>query len=201
MNPNYPGTFDPQFATRSRMVSLEIGYPPLTRAPDTKDKNKNPLYDSSEALRIARGIDSLVDLTYEANLEHNDYVKMWDAYVNNIETGAPKPTIVQKFDMDVSLALVQFANRLREDFIKIFEKSRDARSALPVNQPITGRELRRAAYALNKISQEEKATANPENVARDLLAKYFLTHIDKKEDQDKIRTAMNTWTSKKRILA
>lgn len=199
MNPGYPGTFDPQFATRSRMVSLEIGYPPLTRKPDVGDRNPNPPYDVSEALRLARGIDSLADLTYEASLEHNEYVKMWDKYVNGIENGAPEPTGTQKFDIDASLALIQFSNNLRGDFIKIFEKSREARNALPVTQPITGRELRRCAYALSKMTAEEKATADPENVARNLLEKYFLTHIDKKEDQAKIRTAMNTWTSKKRV--
>ena len=199
MNPGYPGTFDPQFATRSRMVSLEIGYPPLTRNVDVGDKNPNAPYDSSEALRIARGVDSLVDLTYEASLDRNEFVKMWDKYINGIDNGAPEPTGTQKFDIDVSLALVQFANSLRENFIKIFEKSREARNALPVSQPITGRELRRAAYSLSKMTPEEKVTANPESVARDLLDRYFLTHIDKKEDQDKIRTAMNTWTSKKRV--
>ncbi len=201
MNPNYPGTFNPQFATRSRMVSLEIGYPPLTRKADPGDRNPNPPYDASEALRIARGVDSLADLTYEASLEHNEYVKMWDKYINGIDNGAPEPTGTQKFDIDASLALVQFANNLRENFIKIFEKSREARNALPVTQPVTGRELRRAAYALSKMTPEEKVTANPEGVARDLLNKYFLTHIDKKEDQDKIRTAMSTWTSKKRVRA
>lgn len=199
MNPDYPGTFKPQFATRSRMVSQWKNYPPLTREPDRGDSNPNPPYDSSEALRIARGVDSLADLTYEASLEHNEYVKMWDRYINGIENGAPEPTGTQKFDIDVSLALVQFANNLRENFIKIFEKSREARNALPVSQPITGRELRRCAYALSKMTPEEKATANPEGIARDLLDKYFLTHIDKKEDQEKIRTAMNTWTSKKRV--
>ncbi|MBT9167880.1 MAG: hypothetical protein DDT19_01224 [Syntrophomonadaceae bacterium] len=200
-NPGYPGTFAPQFATKSRMVSLEIGYPPLTRKADAGDPNPNAPYDASEALRIARGVDSLADLTYEASLERNEYVKMWDKYINGIDNGAPEPTGTQKFDIDVSLALVQFANNLRENFIKIFEKRREARNALPVSQPITGRELRRAAYALGKMTPEEKATANPEGVARDLLNKYFLTHIDKKEDQDKIRTAMSTWTSKKRVKA
>jgi len=199
MNPGYPGIFDPQFATRSRMVSLEIGYPPLTRKPDSGDRNPNPPYDASEALRIARGVDSLADLTYEASLEHNEYVKIWDKYINGIENGAQDPTGTQKFDIDTSLALVQFANNLRENFIKIFEKSREARNALPVSQPITGRELRRCAYALSKMTPAEKVTANPEVIARSLLEKYFLTHIDKKEDQDKIRTAMNTWTSKKRV--
>ncbi|MDP3763392.1 MAG: AAA family ATPase [bacterium] len=198
-NPGYPGTFEPQFATKSRMVSLEIGYPPLTRKPETGDTNPNLPYDSSEALRIARGVDSLADLTYEASLEHNEFVKMWDKYINSIDNGASDPIGIQKFDIDTSLALVQFANILRENFIKIFEKSREARNALPVSQPITGRELRRCAYALSKMTPEEKATANPEVVARNLLDKYFLTHIDKKEEQDKIRTAMNTWTSKKRV--
>ncbi len=199
MNPGYPGTFAPQFATRSRMVSLEIGYPPSTRKPEAGDRNPNPVYDASEALRIARCVDSLSDLTYEASPERNEFVKMWDKYVNGIENGASDPTGSQKFDVDTALALVQFANNLRENFIKIFEKSRDARNALPVTQPITGRELRRCAYALSKMTPAEKATANPEVVARSLLDTYFLTHIDKKEDQDKIRTAMNTWTSKKRV--
>lgn len=201
MNPDYPGTFTPQFATRSRMVSLEIGYPPLTRKQEAGDNNPNLPYDSSEALRIARGVDSLADLTYEASLEHNEFVKMWDKYVNGIDNGAPDLTGEQKFDVDTILAMVQFANTLRDNFIKIFEKTREARNALPVTQPITGRELRRCAYALSKITPEEKATANPEVIARNLLDKYFLTHIDKKEDQDRVRTAMNTWTSKKRVRA
>ena len=199
MNPDYPGTFTPQFATRSRMVSLEIGYPPLTRKNGEGDTNPNPPYDASEALRIARGVDSLSDLTYEASIERNEFVKVWDKYVNGIENNAPDLTETQKFDVDATLALVQFANNLRNEFIKIFEKSRDARNALPVSQPITGRELRRCAYALSKINKEEKVTANPEVIVRGLLDKYFLTHIDKKEDQDKIRTTMNTWTSKKRV--
>ena len=198
-NPGYPGTFEPQFATKSRRVSLEINYPPLTRKPEIGDSNPNSPYDVSEALRIARGIDSLADLTYEANLERNEFAKMWDKYVNGIENGAADPTGTQRFDIDTILALVQFANNLRDNFIKIFEKTRDARNALPVSQPITGRELRRCAYALSRMTPEEKATANPEVVARNLLGKYWLTHIDKKEDQDKIRNAMNTWTSKKRV--
>ncbi len=201
MNPDYPGTFKPQFATRSRMMSQWKHYPPLMRKADAGDRNPNQPYDASEALRIARGVDSLSDLTYEASLERNEFVKMWDKYVNGIENDALDPTGTQKFDIDTTLALVQFANNLRDNFIKIFEKSRDARNALPVSQPITGRELRRCAYALSKMTPEEKATANPEAVARNLLEKYFLTHIDKKEDRDKIRTAMNTWTSKKRVRA
>ena len=199
MNPGYPGTFEPQFATRSRMVSLEIDYPPLTRKPDAADPNPNLPYDVSEALRVARSVDSLSDLTYEGNLEHNDFVKMWDHYVNGIDNDAQEPNGTQKFDIDTIIALIQFAHNLREDFIKIFEKSREARNALPVTQPITGRELRRAAYILSQMSPEEKATANPETVAKGLLARFFLTHIDKNEDRNRIFTAMQTWTSKKRM--
>ena len=198
-NPDYPGTFKPQFATRSRMVSLDIGYPSLTRKPEKGDANPNPLYDASEALRIARGVDSLADLTYEANLEHNEFVKMWDKYVNGLENGVPDPNSTQKFDIDTILTLVQFANKLREDFTKIFEKSREARQALPVTQPLTGRELRRCAYDLSKMTPEEKATANSEEIARGLLKKYFLTHFDKTEDRTKIEAAMKGWTSKKRV--
>lgn len=201
MNPDYPGTFNPQFATRSRMLSIEIDYPPSTRQAAEGDSNHNPAFDASEPLRIARELDSLTDLTYEANMERNGFVKLWDRYVNGIDNGAPEPTRDQKFDIDVILALTQFANRLRADFIKVFEKSRDARNALPVSQPITGRELRRCAYALNALSAEEKVKADAEATARSLLEKYYLTSIDRREDQDKIRTAMATWTSQKRVRA
>ena len=39
---------------------------------------------------------------------------MWDKYVNGIENDSPDPTITQKFDIETSLALVQFANNLLE---------------------------------------------------------------------------------------
>jgi hypothetical protein len=51
------------------------------------------------------------------------------------------------------------------------------------------------------MTPEEKATANPEVVARALLERYYLTHIDKKEDQEKIQTAMASWTSRRRVRA
>jgi len=199
MNPNYDGTFKPQYATRSRMVSLEVTYPPLMRKLEAEDGSSELLYDSSEALRVARGVDSLADLTYEANLEHNEFVKIWDNYVNGIDNNAPELTQVQQFDIDTILALIQFTNKLRVNFIKTYEKSRE-KGVLKVDQPISGRELRRAAHALSKMSNEEKLRANPENVARDLLDKYFLTHIDIEEDRDKIRSTMNIWTSEKRAV-
>ena len=201
MNPDYPGTFSPQLATRSRMVDLEIDYPPLMRERDPDDPNPNPPYDASEAIRMAREVDSLSDLTIEPNLQRNEFVQMWDRYVNGIDNGAPEPNQEQRFDIDTTLALVQFSNRLRGDFIKRFEKSREARNALPIDLPVTGRELRRCADALNEMSAEQKVSANPEAVARQLLGRFFLRHIDKKEDLDKIETAMATWTSQKRMAA
>ena len=56
MNAGYPGTFDPQMATRSRMVTLPIKYPPLHREKEAGDTNPNAPYSASEALKIARNV-------------------------------------------------------------------------------------------------------------------------------------------------
>lgn len=199
MNPNYPGTFKPQYATKSRMVHLEFGYPPLYREPYLNDPNPNRPYNASEALRLAREVDSLAPYTYEANLDRNDFVLMWNKYVNGIDNGASDLNIVQRFDMDTILALIQFGNRLRENFILQYSGDAQARRrALPVSQPLTGREMRWCVYDLNQIPEAEKATGDPEQVARDLLGRFFLTHIDDREDRQKIRDAMESWTSTKR---
>jgi hypothetical protein len=201
MNPNYPGTFNPQFATRSRMVSLEIGYPPLLRAKDANDPNPNQPYNASEPLRIAREVKSLADMTYEPNMPRNDFVQLWDNYVNGIQNGAPRPTRIQEFDLNVILALVEFGNRMRNNFILNFEKTRESRNALPVKQPLTSRELRRCAYALSQIPETEKVTRDPDSTAREFLEQYFLSNIDSSEDREKIKTAMTTWRSQKRVAA
>lgn len=200
-NPGYFGTFEPQFATKSRFMSLDVEYPPLQREKEAGDPNPNPPYDASEALRIARGIDSLADLTIEATMERNEFVQMWDKYVNGIDNGAADPTPLQKFDIDVTVALLQYGSKLRRDFILQFEKSREARNALPVHQPLTGREFRRCAYGLSQIAPEDKFKGDPESTARALLGKFFLSHIDNSEDRTKIETAMKTWSSQKRVAA
>ncbi len=200
-NPGYPGTFDPQFATKSRMVSMEIGYPSLHTIAKPEDKNPNKPFNSSEALRIAREVSSLSDMTFEPNMDRNEFVQMWDSHVNGIKNGAPKPSAVQEFDIKTILALVQFGTKLRENFKLNFEKSRDARNALPVHQPLTSRELRRAAYGLSKTPVDEKIKGNPDTTARELLERFFLSHIDKTEDREKIKTAMATWRSQKRVAA
>ena len=203
MNPDYPGTFAPQFATRGRMVELDIEYPPLYGERDQGDTNPNRPFNSAEPLRIARSVDSLSDFTYESNPEYNDFVKIWDKEVNGVQNDAPDLNPTQKFDLEVILALTQFGDKLREGFMLKFDKARVSatRGNLLVSQPISGREMRRCAYILSKMPDDQKATADPEGVARELLEKYFLTHIDNREERGQVRTAMATWTSSKRPAA
>lgn len=200
MNPGYRGTTPPEIATRSRFVELEVGYPPLYGKRKAGDPNPTPPYDSSEALRIARSVTSFKDLTRENNMALNEFVQIWDHYINLIDNGAPALTPVQQYDLEVILALVQFSNKLRQEFIQKFEKAPGTKTALDVTLPITGREMRRAAYTLSKIPDQEKimGTINPEARARNLLDEYFLSHFDKTSEKDKIRTAWVQWTTEKR---
>lgn len=199
MNPSYPGTYDPQMATRSRMVSLQIDYPSKNRERNDGDPNPNLPLNSSEALRIARGVKSLADFTYDPDMKRNEFVKIWDNAINGIDNGAPQLTAAQKIDLETILALIQFGNNLRVEFIKKVEKGKEARTALPVSQPVTGREMRRCAYMLSQIPDSKKVSSNPEQLARDLLTRFFLTHIDSQEDRALIAKAMAGWTSSKRV--
>jgi hypothetical protein len=199
-NPGYPGTFDPQFATKSRMVSLEIAYPKLETDPKPGEQNKNPRFNASEPLRIARQVKSLSGMTYEPSMDRNGFVRQWDRVVNGDNNNAEELTGTQKFDLDTILALVQFSDRLRENFLIQYEGNSSAkRTALPVKQPITGREMRRCAYMLSQMTDEQKLGANPEETARNLLATYFISHLDSEADKEKITTSMNSWTSSKRV--
>lgn len=198
MNPGYKGTSPIQIATRSRMVEMEIDYPPLLGKNKPGDTNSNAPYSPSEALRIARGVSSLGDLT----LDEEEFTKVWDHYVNLIDNGTAKLTPVQNYDLEVILALVQFSDKLRQEFIKTFEKTGGQRTpTLPVNLPVTGREMRRAANALSMVPEQDKAlqTVSPEARARALLDTYFLCHFDKASEKDTIRAAMQQWKSAKRL--
>ena len=202
MNPGYPGTFDPQMATRSRMIALEVNYPPLHRQKDFTDTNPNPPYSVSEPLKIARSVDSLSEATMDPDMQRNPFVQWWDYYVNRIGEN-PNISATQEFDINVILALVQFAHTLRLEFIQHFEKTRASRNknALPVTQPITLREMLRCAYFLSQMTPEEKMAANSERVAKDLIETFFLSQIDSTEDRAKIKGAMDTWTSQRRLSA
>jgi hypothetical protein len=202
MNPGYPGTFQPQMATKSRMVTIDVGYPSLTTPPRTGDQNPNPLYSVSEALKIARSVDSLSDTTLDPNMDKNEFVHWWDAHVNGIGT-LPDVTPTQAFDMDVVLALIQFAAQLRGEFIAQYDGSNAARArnALPVNQPLTLREMRRCAYILSSMTSKEKIGTTPEALAKHLITTLFLSQIESSVDRAKIQSALDTWTMKKRLSA
>ena len=129
-------------------------------------------------------MDSLSDFTFDPNPEHNEFVQIWDRHINGIQNGATDLTTEQKFDLEAILTMVEFAHKLREGFILKFDKAKASaipRGTLLIDQPITGRELRRMAEVLSKMSAEEKATSSPE--------------------KDEIKTAMATWTSTKRPAA
>lgn len=202
MNPGYPGTFEPQFATRSRTVSLEIGYPPLKRENDPGDNRADKPYNVSEAMRIARSVNSLQGMTYEVDLKRNTFVKVWDSYVNGIATGAAPLSAEQKFDLEVILALIEFGDELRQNFIATLEK-RGGRKSLEVTQPITAREMRRAAWALNQIPASEKInTSGAEDLAKQFIERFFLSHIDDSEQRANLLRHMKAnMHAKKRTAA
>jgi predicted phosphohydrolase len=198
MNPGYPGTFDPQFATRSRMISLEVDYPPFRIPAKPSDHLASDRINSSEPLRVARSVDSLTSLTVDPDPDRNEFVKMWNAHVNGDNQGK-KPNTTQEFDLNVILALVTFADKFRTDFVLKFEGGRAARNALPVNQPITLREMRRCAYMLSQMSDIAKTQISAAQVAKDLITEFFLSHIDSKEDRGKLEVALKGFTYRKRI--
>ncbi len=201
MNPNYAGTFAPQMATRSRIVDLEIDYPPLLREPAADDPNPNKPYSVSEALKIASSVPSLERASLDRNMEHNEFVKMWDHEINGIGP-APSLTTAQKFDIQAINALVQFSAELRDAFKAQYSgKAAQKSKALPVTAPITLREMRRCGYMLGEMTDKEKVTGDPEKLAKQLIEAFFLSHIDDVTDREKIVTAMGTMSAKKRLAA
>jgi len=186
-NPDYPGTFDPQMATVSRIVTLRRRYPPLYIEKDGRGGKR--IYNYSEALRMARDVDSLANLTDDPNMDENEFVQLWNSYINGQPTGAAKPTAEQAYDMEVLLGIQFYANNLRQEFTKIIEKSADQYSALPINLPITGRELRRCATFLSEMTQEERAKSKPDETVRSLLERYYLNHFHKETEREQIKKA------------
>ncbi len=193
MNPNYPGTFDPQFATKSRMDYLPIDYPPLV------DPENTSKFSASEALRIARGVDSLEEHTYDLDLKHNEFVKIWDKYINGEANDAPHISREQHFDLQTIQALVQFADQLRTAFKDKFSPSRATqrdRDALKISQPMTGRELAKCAYDLSVMDDTQKigTGADPVATAKRLIEQRLLTKVSNAQELEKVTTELRTWT-------
>lgn len=191
MNPGYEGTYEPQIATKSRTIPIEVSYPALMN-PDGKT------YSSSEAWRIARGVDSLFRLTLQGDATDNAFVRAWNVEVNRlVVANSVVLTPVQEFDLKVVTALVQFGNKLRGAFIQQYEKGTrtpGAAKGIKVVQPLTGREMRRFAYRLNQIPPAKKVGLDPEAVARDLITTLFLVHIDNSADRAEAKKAMDNWS-------
>jgi len=200
MNPNYPGTFPPQFATKRRFIPYEIGYPEIFTE-ETKEDD-NPAYSASEALRIARGVESLRRHTWDANMDKNQFVKMWNYVVNGDHSNVAVVSDEEKFDIEVILALTQFGKIIRDNFITKISGGAESTEALPIDQPFTLSEGRRCAHKLSKIPTAEKAMKQPEQVAKKLIERVFLYHIDNAIYREEIRKTMYTnWTMQKRVAS
>ncbi|MBI4835994.1 MAG: AAA family ATPase [Candidatus Abawacabacteria bacterium] len=194
-NIGYPGTFDIQMATQSRMTEIKVAYPPLQNAAGD--------YTVSEAWRVARSVPSLKDMSIESDPKRNKFVAHWHKYVNK---ATPQQTLtpltpVQQFDLEVILALTQFTDKLRKEFVKSLGKGKPGSKGLPVNLPVTGREMRRCAYLLGQVPDKQKTDKNALNylnadkLAKQLLEEVFLAHFDDEDDVQKIKAGMNSWTS------
>jgi hypothetical protein len=184
-NPGYEGTYDINIASISRQTEVHTDYPPLYLSPG----RLNP----AEAWRTARSVASLEDTTYEMDPARNEFVQLWDQHINGIANGARDLTPVERFDMDVIKNLVTYADKLRTEFVKYNDG--EVAAALPVTQPITGREFRRSAYFLSKMGDAEKVvgSADAARTAKALLEKLFLRHIRNLKDRQEIQNQLNAW--------
>lgn len=194
MNPGYPGTFTPQFATRSRMIPIKIGYPEFKKADGT--------YGTSEALRVARSIKSLEDLTIGADLKENEFVALWNDTINKNATN-PLLTPERKFDIEVTFGLLTFGNKIREAFIKKMNKSAEIGvDEFTIGQPFTMRELRRCAYVLSHMDASEKQDiSKAEETAKNLIRRFYSSYIFDEEESKKLEMQIANWTTVKPTVA
>ena len=192
MNPGYPGTSHPQFATRRRMIPIKLSFPEFKKADNT--------YGSSEALRVARSVKSLEDLTLDPDISENEFVRLWNNYINKgVSNGAMTPE--RKFDLEVIFALITFAEKIREGFInKISKKS--GRGTFSISQPFTLSDMRRCAYMLSHMDPSEKQDSDKaEAKAKELIRQLYSPYIfDEKEEND-LETNLAQWTVEKPIRA
>jgi hypothetical protein len=127
------------------LYTIQVGYPKLYRERDKDDKLPGEPYSASEALKIARSVESLKDLTLDPNMQRNEFVRIWDKQVNGVDNGAPELSLVQKFDLEVILALVQFG----ETVVLAAASVADAPANLPFFPLLV--EYREKFYAAGKI--------------------------------------------------
>ncbi len=188
-NPTDPGTNDPQFATKRRLIPIQVNYPEF--------KRDNGTYSSAEALRAARSVKSLQDLTYDPNLEDNEFVQLWDQYINKSNVSDPRLTPERKFDLEVLFALITFGNNIRQAFFdKVGKKS--GRKTFTISQPFTASEIRRCVYDLGKMDSSSKSDIDSaETVAKDLIRKFYSPYIFDEKEAEALEHNLTTWTTQK----
>ncbi|KKQ71793.1 MAG: hypothetical protein US92_C0003G0028 [Candidatus Peregrinibacteria bacterium GW2011_GWA2_38_36] len=189
MNPDYPETYKPQFATRSRMIPIKVGYP--------KFKKEDGTFGTSEALRTARSIRSLEDFTI-GDISENEFVDMWNAYINRGDETNPLLTPTRKFDIEVIFALLTFGNEIREAFIKGIDGSNTGPDDFTISQPFTMREMRRCAWLLNNMSPSEKEDiGKAEETARKFIRRVYSSYIFNGEEARSLEEKLTGWSTKK----
>lgn len=188
MNPGYPGTNHPNPATRRRMMPIKVEFPEF--------KRKNNTYAPAEALRTARSVKSLQDLTYNPDMEENEFVKLWDDYINKgISNG--KLTPERKFDLEVIFALITFGVQLREGFINKISKKAGSKT-FTVSELFSPAHIRRCAIMLSHMDSSKKQNPdNAEAVAKDLIRQFYSQYIFDEKEAEELETNLAQWTTQK----
>ena len=188
MNPKYPGTNDPQPATRRRMIPIQVGFPEFRKEDGT--------YAASEALRVAASVKSLKDLTYNPDMDENEFVKLWDGYINK-GSGNGNLTPERKFDLEVIFALLSFAVEIRKGFINEISKV-GGLNTFKVSELFTPAHMRRCAYILGSMDPSQKQDPDKaEGVAKNLVRQFFSQYIFVKKEAEALESNLAQWTTQK----
>lgn len=188
MNPKYPGTNAPQPATRRRMIPIQVGFPEFRKEDGT--------YAASEALRVAASVKSLKDLTYNPDMDENEFVKLWDGYINR-DSGNGSLTPERKFDLEVVFALLSFAVEIRKGFINQISNVGGLRT-FKVSELFTPAHMRRCAYILGSMDPNQKQDPDKaEGVAKNLVRQFFSQYIFDEKEAEALETNLAQWTTQK----
>jgi len=184
----YQGTNKPQPATRSRMLQTHVDYPAFKKV----DASGKVSYAGSEALRASRSIRSLVDFTWDPDMKENEFMKLWNKYINEGQSD-PSLTPERKYDMEVLFAILTFGNNLRQGFIN--KKKGAAKGVFTVDQPFTLRDLRRCAIALGRIDVKEKSNVDTaEETAKNLIRRFYVPLLYSEKETDDVEKNLKNWT-------
>jgi len=196
VGPGYVGTNMPQEATRSRMRPTRVNYPEFARKDST---GKILSYSGSEALRAARSVRSLQDFTYDPNMKDNEFMQLWDTYINKGQND-PRLTPEIKYDIEVLFHLIYFGNQIREAYIN--KKRGAGKGVLTVSQPFTLREIITCASALGRMDTKEKLNIDTaEETARKFIRRFYCPLLDIQptaiKEIEELEKSLQRWSAKK----